>query len=188
VGGEEDSGHAGRYEEVGSEGFAATPNEVLDGAEEQHAERDGEEWASEEAHGLSGEVEDVAEREVVEGGVGAEEGVEVGSGWWGVGGEAKVSAEQEEQGAERDEEVEGASEGLLAGLVGGVGCGGVAVGEAAIGGGEKGSDEQGERGKRWEVVVLLTRGEGEEAEDDAGPEEEGEGGFVGAVGWCIRLV
>ena len=28
------------------------------------------------------------------------------------------------------------------------------------------------------MVVLLTRGEGEEAEDDSGPEETGEGGFA----------
>ena len=50
-----------------------------------------------------------------------------------------------------------------------------------VGIGEEASYEEGESGEGGEVVVLLAGGEGEEAEDDAGPEEAGEGGFAAAV-------
>jgi hypothetical protein len=40
---------------------------------------------------------------------------------------------------------------------------------------------EGEGGEGGKGVVLLAGGEGEEAEDEGGPEEEGEGGFV--IGW-----
>ncbi len=47
--------------------------------------------------------------------------------------------------------------------------------------GEQASDQECERGQRGQVVVLLPRGEGEEAEDDGGPEEERECGLAPAV-------
>ena len=51
-------------------------------------------------------------------------------------------------------------------------------GVTAVGAGEQASGHEGERGQGGQRVVLLAGGEGEEAEDEAGPEEEGESGFV----------
>ena len=53
--------------------------------------------------------------------------------------------------------------------------------EVAVGGGEEAAYEEGEGGEGGEVVVLLAGGEGEEAEDDAGPEEAGESRLLRVV-------
>src|ERR1019366_5906594 len=53
-------------------------------------------------------------------------------------------------------------------------------GALAVGAGEEASGHEGERGQRGQRVVLLAGGKGEEAEDEAGPEKQGEGGLVGA--------
>ena len=86
VGGQEDDGHGGGEEKVGGVGLAAAAKEVGSGAEEEHREGDGREWTAEEAHGAAGEVEDVAEREGIEVGIGAEEVAEGGAGSWFWGG------------------------------------------------------------------------------------------------------
>ena len=49
---------------------------------------------------------------------------------------------------------------------------------SSFGAGEQTAGHQGERGQRGQGVVLLAGGDGEEAEDEAGPEEEGEGGLT----------
>ena len=49
----------------------------------------------------------------------------------------------------------------------------------AFGAGEETAGHQSEGGERGEGVILLAGGQGEEAEDEAGPEEEGEGGLEG---------
>ena len=48
----------------------------------------------------------------------------------------------------------------------------------AVGAGEQTANHESEGRDRGQGVVLLARGEGEEYEDEAGPEEEGEGGFA----------
>ena len=53
-----------------------------------------------------------------------------------------------------------------------------------VGGGEQAADEESEGGEGGEGVVLLARGEGEEAEDEAGPEEESECWFA-LAGCCV---
>ena len=64
--GEEGDGHAGGEGEVCGVGAASAAQEVAAEADAEHAEGDGGEWAAEEAHGGAGEVEEVAEGEVVE--------------------------------------------------------------------------------------------------------------------------
>ncbi len=106
MGGEEGYGHAGGEGDICGEGVVATAEEVGDGAYGDHAERDGGEGAAEEAHGVSGEVVEVAEGEVVEVGVVGEEGREICAGGdvWGEDGE--VSADGRDEGGERKQEVE----------------------------------------------------------------------------------
>ncbi len=53
-----------------------------------------------------------------------------------------------------------------------------------IGAGEQSGGHEGEGREGGEAVVLLAAGEGEEAEDDDGPEDEREGGFALARGDC----
>ena len=162
--GEQDGGHRSGEQKVGGEGVAAAADEVGDGAEPEHPQGDGDQRAAEEAHRGAGEVEDVAEREVVEVGVGAEQRTEGDSGLRGGGGEGEVSAEEKEQCAERDEEEERAAQGIRCGF----------RRRFYVGCGEQAADEESECGERGEVVVLLPGADGEEAEDDAGPEEESE--------------
>src|ERR1035441_7279110 len=57
---------------------------------------------------------------------------------------------------------------------------GEAVFTAGVGACQQASGHEGERGEGGKGVVLLAGGEGEETEDEAGPEKEGEGGLVGA--------
>src|ERR1035441_386701 len=67
-------------------------------------------------------------------------------------------------------------------LAGDPGMRGTRIGDGAlaVGAGEEAPGHEGERGQGGQRVVLLAGGEGEEAEDEAGPEKEGEGGLVGA--------
>ena len=53
-------------------------------------------------------------------------------------------------------------------------------GAVSLGAGEETSGHEGEGGQCGEGVILLAGGEREEAEDEAGPEGEGEGGLLGA--------
>ena len=78
VGGEQDEGHAGGERQVGGVGaygssYSAAAEDVACEAEDDHAKSHGDEGAAEEAHGSAGEIEDVAEGEVVELGVAGEE-------------------------------------------------------------------------------------------------------------------
>ena len=98
-----------------------------------------------------------------------EEGCDVGMGT-GVGrGDGEEERDGGEERAERDEQP--AVPGERAARGGG--------GWVAVGAGEEAAGHQSEGGDRGEGVVLLARGEGEEDEDEAGPEEEGEGGLAG---------
>ena len=56
----------------------------------------------------------------------------------------------------------------------------------AVGAGEQAAGHQRERGQRGQRVVLLARGQGEEAEDEAGPEEKGESGFAVVVDRAMK--
>ena len=56
-----------------------------------------------------------------------------------------------------------------------------------IGSGEQSGGHEGEGREGGEAVVLLTAGEGKEAQDDDGPEDKGEGGFVLACGGCSAV-
>ena len=64
--GEEGDDHGGGEGEICGVGAAAAAEEVAADADAEHAEGDGGERSAEEAHGGSGEVEDVAEGEIVE--------------------------------------------------------------------------------------------------------------------------
>ncbi len=98
VRGEEGDGHGGGQGEVGGVGSSGAAQEVADGADDEHAEGYCGERAAEEPHGVSGEVEEVAEGEVVELGIGGDEGRYVGAGG-GVGsGDGKVSADDGDEG------------------------------------------------------------------------------------------
>ena len=141
---------------------------IGDGADDDHAEGDGGERAAEESHGVSGEVVEVAEGEVVEVGVVGEEGGEICAGGHVRREDGEVSADNGYEDGERHEEEEGPAQSAACGCGGGLG---LRPGECAAG-------EQSESGERGEGVVLLACGEGEEADDDDGPEEERECGFV----------
>ena len=83
--GEQDERHAGGQGEVGGVGFASGAKEIAEVPEDEHSERGKGEGEAEEAHGRAGEVEEVAEGEIVIGGVLIEDREEVGGGG-GVGG------------------------------------------------------------------------------------------------------
>ena len=177
--GEEGDGHGCGEGEVRGVGSSGSAQEVADGADDEHAERNGGEGAAEESHGGSGEVEEMAEGEVVELGIGGDEGSYVGAGGRVGGGDGEVSADEGNEGGEGDQEVEGPLEGA--------GAGGCAAWDVGVGAGEQGGGHQGKCGERGEAVVLLAAGEGEEAEDDDSPEDEGEGGLVLTRGSCSAV-
>ena len=58
--------------------------------------------------------------------------------------------------------------------------------ESAVGAGEEAAGHEGERGEGGEAVVLLAAGEGEEAEDEQRPEEEGESRLRAGGRWRDR--
>ena len=96
--------------------WSAAAEEIAAEADGDHAEGDGGEWAAEETHGGSGEVEEVAEGEVVELGVGWRAGWRCrcrGGAWGAV--MAKYPQTAAMSGGERDEEAEGPAEGAAAG-------------------------------------------------------------------------
>ena len=143
------------------------------GTEDDHAEADGVERGAEEAHGAAGEVEEMAEGEVVVSALG-EEGGDVGAGV-GVGrGDGEEERDGGDERAERDEQPSVPGEGAARGGGGWV----------AVGAGEEATGHEGKGGGRREGVVLLARGEGEEEKDEAGPEEKGEGCFRGPSHSC----
>src|SRR5260370_28798598 len=84
------------------------------------------------------------------------------------GGEGEVFADCGDEGGEGEQEEEGPGEGALAGF----------TGDGCVGAGEEACGHQSQGREGGETVVLLAAGEGEEAEDEEGPEEEGECGFV----------
>ena len=143
---------------------AGAAQQVGEGAKDDATEADEDEWGAEEAHGAAGEVEEMGKGEVVVAAL-REEGRDVGVGI-GVGrGDGEEERDGGEERAERAEKPAVSDEGAARGGAGGV----------AVGAGEEATGHQREGGQR---VVLLARGEGEEDEDEAGPEEEGEGGFA----------
>ena len=105
--GEEGDGHGGGQSQVRGVGASGAAQEVADGADDEHAKDNGGEGAAEEAHGVSGEVEEVAEGEVVELGVGGDKGSYVGAGGGMGGRDGEVSADDGDEGGQGDEEVEG---------------------------------------------------------------------------------
>ena len=171
--GEKDEGHGGCEGEVGGVGVIAPAQEIAAQPHGQHAEGSEGKGAAEETHGRSGEVEDVAEGEVVDLGTASdgEEGDDVGAGCGMGGGEGEVSADDGDDCGEGDEEVEMPGEGAAADVVGCV------VG-AAVGAGEEAAGHERKGWNSGERVVLLTVGDAEEADYEDGPEGEGECGFM----------
>ena len=80
---EQETAGGGGQREVGSDGATASPEQVGERADGQHADTKEGERATEEAHGCSGEIEEVAEGEGVVAALG-EQGGDVGV-WVGVG-------------------------------------------------------------------------------------------------------
>lgn len=77
---EEQAGGRGGEGEVRGEGVTAVTHGIGDGADDDHAERKQDKRAAEETHGGGGEIEEVAEGEVVAGGTLGEQGGDVGAG------------------------------------------------------------------------------------------------------------
>ena len=158
MGCEQGDGHGCGEGKVGGVGASGAADEVAAETKEDHAYGNCGERAAEETHGGSGEVEEVAEGDVIEVGVLGEQAGEVGAGCGVGGGEGEVSADDGDGGGDGYEEDGGPAEDAAAGArVVGVGLG------------EESGGHEGKSGDGGEGVVLLAGGEGEEAKDEERP-------------------
>jgi hypothetical protein len=71
---EQETDGRGGEGEIGRIGVSAAAQEVGEGADEDHADGEEGEGRAEESHGAAGEIEDVAEREIVDAALSEERG------------------------------------------------------------------------------------------------------------------
>ena len=132
---EEEADGGGGHGQICRVEMGLPTKDVAERADDDHAKSDEGERGAEEAHGAAGEVEEMAEGEVVVSALG-EKGCDVGAGV-GVGrGDGEEESDGGEERAERDEEPAVSEEGAARGGTGGV----------AVGAGEEATGHEGEGG------------------------------------------
>jgi len=141
---------------------APAAEEPIQKSAEEESDGGTDERATEESHGVAGEVQEVAERKRVHVGVLVEGIKNIGAGGRRVGGNGK------EAGCGGDQETESEKNGGGAAARAGKRRSKRSLGFSR----EPIADEKGETGQTGGDVILLTSGKAEEEKDDSGPAEE----------------